>query len=191
MNLTKTFSVDEIGLLLNALQFATTKHRNQQRKSREAIPYINHPIDVMMTLWEVGEIREISTLMAALLHDTLEDTDATEIEILELFGEQVLYLVQEVTDDKSLPKQQRKLNQIESASHKSVAAKQIKLADKTCNIHDIAYLPPDNWSLQQRQDYLDWTIKVVAGLRGTNLALENHYDVTLIQAQTMLSSNVS
>ena len=94
MNLIKTFSADEIGLLLKALQFATTKHRNQQRKSQEAIPYINHPIEVAMTLWEIGEIREIPTIMAALLHDTLEDTDATEIEILDLFGVQVLHLVQ-------------------------------------------------------------------------------------------------
>ncbi len=187
MNLKKMFSSDDIGLLLNALQFAAVKHRNQQRKSEEVISYINHPIEVAVTLWEIGEIRETATLMAALLHDTLEDTDTTEIEIMEQFGEEVLHLVQEVSDDKNLPKQQRKLKQIETAPHKSIAAKQIKLADKTCNVHDIAYSPPCDWSLERRQEYLDWTAKVVAGLRGINLALETHYDVTLSHARAILA----
>ncbi|MDM8569672.1 HD domain-containing protein [Thiotrichales bacterium HSG1] len=187
MNPTKMLD-DEIGLLLKAVQFASIKHRNQQRKSCEAIPYINHPIEVAVTLWEVGKVCEITTLVAALLHDTLEDTDATTNEILEQFGEEILYLVQEVTDDKNLSKQQRKLNQVESAPHKSTAAKQIKLADKICNINDIATSPPCNWSIERRQEYLDWTLKVVAGLRKTNLALEKHYDVTLSKAQTVLHS---
>lgn len=191
MNLKKTFSSDDIGLLLNALQFAAAKHRNQQRKSEEVIPYINHPIEVAVTLWEIGEVREIATLMAALLHDTLEDTDTTETEILEQFGEEVLLLVQEVTDDKDLPKHQRKLKQIENAPHKSIAAKQIKLADKTCNVHDIAYSPPCDWSLKRQQEYLDWTAKVVAGLRGVNSALETHYDVTLSQARAILTDLIA
>jgi guanosine-3',5'-bis(diphosphate) 3'-pyrophosphohydrolase len=191
MNLTKIFNIDEIGLFLNALQFATIKHRNQRRKSRESIPYINHPIEVMVTLWEVGGVHEIATLIAALLHDTLEDTDATETEILELFGKEIVLLVQEVTDDKSLPKHQRKLQQIESAPHKSKAAKQIKLADKICNVHDIAYFPPDNWSLERRKEYLAWTVKVVAGLRGTNSALEANYDITLSQARAKLANQTS
>ena len=188
MNLTKTFNSHEIDLLLKAFQFAAVKHSTQQRKSCEAIPYINHPIDVAMTLWEVGEIHEINTLIAALLHDTLEDTNTTETEISELFGTEVLRFVQEVTDDKNLSKKQRKLKQIESAPYKSIAAKQIKLADKICNISDIAHSPPCNWSLERRQEYLDWTAKVVNGLRGTNLALETNYDATLSQAKTVLAS---
>jgi len=187
MNLKKIFSSDEIGSLLDALQFATVKHRHQRRKNSDAVPYINHPIEVATTLWKIGGIREITTLMAALLHDTLEDTDATEQEILEKFGKEILYLVQEVTDDKNLSKQQRKLKQIETAPNKSIAAKQIKLADKICNIHDIAYSPPCDWSLERRQEYLDWTIKVIAGLRGTNSALEIHYDTILSQAQTTIA----
>ncbi|MFK5971148.1 MAG: HD domain-containing protein [Candidatus Marithrix sp.] len=186
MNLKKIFSSEEIGLLLEALQFATVKHRHQRRKNSEAVPYINHPIEVATTLWKVGGIREITTLMAALLHDTLEDTDATEQEILAQFGDKVLHLVQEVTDDKSLSKQQRKLKQIETAPFKSIAAKQIKLADKICNIYDIAYSPPCDWSLERRQEYLDWTMKVIAGLRGTNSALETHYDTILSQARATI-----
>ncbi len=186
MNLKKIFSSDEIGLLLNALQFATIKHRHQRRKNSEAIPYINHPIEVTTTLWKIGGIREINTLMAALLHDTLEDTNTTEQEILEQFGEEVLSLVKEVTDDINLPKQQRKLTQIETAPYKSIAAKQIKLADKICNIYDIAYSPPCDWSLERRQEYLDWTVKVTAGLRGVNPALENHYDTVLSEAQATI-----
>ena len=186
MNLKKIFSSDEIGLLLNALQFATIKHRHQRRKNSEAIPYINHPIEVTTTLWKIGGIREINTLMAALLHDTLEDTNTTEQEILEQFGEEVLSLVKEVTDDINLSKQQRKLTQIETAPYKSIAAKQIKLADKICNIYDIAYSPPCDWSLERRQEYLDWTVKVIAGLRGVSPALENHYDTVLSEAQATI-----
>ncbi len=187
MNLKKIFSSEEIGLLLEALQFATVKHRHQRRKNSEAVPYINHPIEVATTLWKVGGIREITTLMAALLHDTLEDTDATEQEILEQFGKEVLSLVEEVTDDKNLSKQQRKLKQIETAPNKSIAAKQIKLADKICNIYDIAHSPPCDWSLERRQEYLDWTMKVIAGLRGTNSALETHYDTILSQARATIA----
>ncbi|HHB91944.1 MAG TPA: bifunctional (p)ppGpp synthetase/guanosine-3',5'-bis(diphosphate) 3'-pyrophosphohydrolase [Thioploca sp.] len=187
MNLKKIFSSEEIGLLLEALQFAAIKHRHQRRKNSEAVPYINHPIEVAITLWQVGGIREITTLMAALLHDTLEDTDASAQEILAQFGDKVLHLVQEVTDDKNLSKQQRKLKQIETAPNKSIAAKQIKLADKICNIYDVAHSPPRNWSLERRQEYLDWTMKVIAGLRGTNSALETHYDTILSKARATIA----
>ncbi|NJO16025.1 MAG: bifunctional (p)ppGpp synthetase/guanosine-3',5'-bis(diphosphate) 3'-pyrophosphohydrolase [Thioploca sp.] len=153
-------------LLLTALKFSAEKHRHQRRKDQETSPYINHPIQVAELLWQQGEIRDIVTIVGALLHDTLEDTNATPEEINELFGTEVLTLVQEVTDDKSLPKPQRKRLQIELASHKSIRAKQVKLADKICNVYDITYSPPQAWSLERRQEYLEWSEQVVAGLRG-------------------------
>jgi len=170
------FETDDISLLLAALKFAAKKHRDQRRKDQGATPYINHPIQVAETLWFQGNVRDMITIVGALLHDTLEDTNATAEEIRQQFGEQVLALVQEVTDDKSLPKLERKRLQIEHAPHQSARAKQVKLADKICNVTDIINSPPHNWSLKRCQEYIDWSKQVVAGLRGINPALEACYD---------------
>ena len=170
------FETDDISLLLAALKFAAKKHRDQRRKDQGVTPYINHPIEVAEILWFQGNVRDMITIVGALLHDTLEDTNATDEEIRQQFGEQVLALVQEVTDDKSLPKLERKRLQIEHAPHQSARAKQVKLADKICNVTDIINSPPHNWSLKRCQEYIDWSKQVVAGLRGINPALEACYD---------------
>jgi guanosine-3',5'-bis(diphosphate) 3'-pyrophosphohydrolase len=180
---------ENITLLFKALTFAAEKHRRQRRKDGEASPYINHPIQVADTLWQIGEVHDIVTIIGGLLHDTLEDTKTTPEEIETLFGAKVLALVQEVTDDKSLPKMRRKQLQIEKAPHKSLRAKQLKLADKSCNIYDLTHSPPTNWSSQRRQEYLDWTEQVVAGLRGVNPALETHYDTLLAEARIVLAKD--
>ncbi len=181
-------NTDDMTLFLTALKFAAVKHRNQRRKDRQAAtPYINHPIEVAEMLWRQGGVRDRVTLVGALLHDTLEDTDTTPEEIQNQFGTEVLALVQEVSDDKSLPKLERKRLQIEHAPHKSVRAKQLKLADKICNVYDISHSPPHNWSLKRCQEYLDWSEQVVAGLRGSNSDLEVHYDTILAQARNVLT----
>lgn len=167
------------GILLSALHFSSIKHRDQRRKDAAQSPYINHPIQVVQTLWDVGGVRDESTLVAAILHDTIEDTATSPEEIRARFGEQVLTLVLEVTDDKSLPQLERKRLQIEHAPHLSPGAKLIKLADKLSNLTDVLHAPPTDWSLQRKQEYLRWTEQVVAGLRGTNPALEQKYDETL------------
>lgn len=182
------FEVNEIDLLLTALSFSAEKHRHQRRKDCVGSPYINHPIQVAETLWRIGGIRDLVVIIGALLHDTLEDTDATAAEISTLFGAEILTLVQEVTDDKSLPKAQRKRLQIETAAHKSFRAKQLKLADKSCNVYDVTHCPPQDWSLKRRQEYLDWSEQVVAGLRGVNPALEAYYDQVLFQARSVLNA---
>jgi len=173
------FETDDVTLLFNALTFAAYKHRDQRRKDREATPYINHPIQVMEILWGIGQVRDMVLLAGALLHDTLEDTDATEEEIIQQCGEEVLALVLEVTDDKHLSKVQRKQHQINHAPHLSFRAKQLKLADKICNVHDISLSPPLHWSFKRRRDYLLWSEEVVSGLRGVNVYLEAHFDETL------------
>ena len=174
------------GQLLEAIRFSAEKHRNQRRKDSEQSPYINHPIEVTQLLWEVGGVRDIDVLLAAVLHDTVEDTDTRPEEIRERFGVQVLSFVMEVTDDKSLPKAKRKRLQIENAAHKSYGAKLIKLADKSCNVRNLVTMPPKDWSLERRQEYLLWTEKVVAGLRGTNAALEGYYDHELASGKMLL-----
>ena len=115
------------------LNFAAIKHRDQRRKDPQKTPYINHPIGVANILSEEGDVTDLTTLMAAVLHDTVEDTDTTFEEIEENFGAEIRKIVEEVTDDKKLPKMERKQLQIEHAKHASPKAKVVKLADKLYN----------------------------------------------------------
>lgn len=179
---------ENTGILLQALNFAATKHRHQRRKDIHALPYINHPIRVAEMLWMVGAVRDCRLIAAALLHDTLEDTETTETEICGLFGEDITAIVREVTDDSSLPKAERKRLQVEHAPSLSSAAKQLKLADKICNIADIIESPPTHWNWQRRWDYLMWSEQVIAGLRGANPALEQHFDHLLTEARQILNA---
>ena len=177
---------DSVGLILKATRFAAEKHCDQRRKDSKSSPYINHPIQVAETLSTLGELSDITLLVASILHDTVEDTGTKPDEIRAAFGEDVLALVLEVTDDKSLPKQVRKQLQVENAPHKSRNAKLLKLADKICNLHDILASPPDDWSLERRREYILWTEQVVAGLRGVNARLENQYDELLEEGKRLL-----
>jgi predicted protein tyrosine phosphatase len=100
-------------------------------------------------------------------------------------------LVQEVTDDKSLPKQERKRLQVERAPHKSIRAKQIKIADKTCNLQDITASEPADWPLARKLEYLDWADRVVAGCRGCNSELEQHFASVLKEARERLDGKAT
>ncbi len=166
----------EVGQLLRAACFSAHKHQNQRRKDEEASPYINHPLEVAELLANVGQISDLPTLLAAILHDTVEDTGTTLPEVEEHFGRNVRRLVAEVTDDKSLPKEERKQLQIEHSRGLSTRAKQIKIADKICNIRDVIYAPPPHWSGERRREYLQWAKKVVEGCRGSNANLERRFD---------------
>ena len=158
--------------IVEAANFAAIKHRAQRRKNADASPYINHPIEVAFILSSEGGIENVDILVAALLHDTIEDTETSIEEIVELFGESVAGLVLECTDDKSLPKKERKRLQIETAPHKSPGAKQIKIADKISNLRANLSDPPVGWSDPRRLEYFQWAEKVLAGLRGANPTLD-------------------
>jgi GTP diphosphokinase / guanosine-3',5'-bis(diphosphate) 3'-diphosphatase len=173
--------------LLAALVFAAERHRDQRRKGATGGPYINHPIRVLMLLWEVGEVRDITTLAAALLHDVVEDT-GTPLSVVEAqFGADVAAIVGQVTDDKSLPKAERKRLQVAHAVGASVPAKQIKLADKIHNVTEIVADPPVGWSRARQREYLDWAEAVVLGLRGVNPALEATFDAALNAARATIA----
>lgn len=176
--------------LLKALSFAAEKHRNQKRKDSEGTPYINHPISVAKTLAEAGET-ELKLLVAALLHDTIEDTETAPEEIEQEFGLEVLTIVLEVTDDKSLPKEERKRLQIVQASKKSLWARKLKLADKICNVNDIVQRPPYNWSLERKLNYLAWAEQVLDGLTGANPILEERLTESIRQGRMIFTSNPS
>jgi NTE family protein len=167
--------------LLAALDFAAIRHRDQKRKGTDASPYINHPIEVAQVLTSVGNVTDTDVLRAAVLHDTVEDTDTSSDEIEASFGAAVRALVDEVSDDKTLPKADRKQLQIEHAPSLSANAKLIKLADKICNVRDVIHDPPTHWNLERRVDYLDWARRVVDGCRGTNPDLEAEFDRILAE----------
>lgn len=162
--------------LLDAVMFAADRHKNQRRKDAEASPYINHPIALAHLLATTGGVHDINVLRAAILHDTVEDTETTYAELQDRFGVAVTNIVREVTDDKALPKQRRKELQVEHAPHKSKEAALVKLADKICNLRDIASTPPADWSLARRQEYFDWAKRVVDGLPEVSASLKHAFD---------------
>lgn len=154
------------------MSFSAQKHADQRRKNSAATPYINHPIEVAEHLAIVGGVEDEDVIIAALLHDTVEDTDTTRQEIVDLFGERVASLVMECTDDKSLEKMERKRLQVVHAPGKSPDAKAIKISDKTCNLRSILADPPEGWSSQRQLEYFDWARQVVEGLLGVNEPLD-------------------
>lgn len=168
--------LDELTLLFKALHFAADKHRDQRRKDAGATPYINHPIELAEVLSHEGHISDVNVLVAAVLHDTVEDTKTTQKELEDAFGDEIAAIVMEVTDDKSLVKEDRKRLQIENAATCSSQARLVKLADKICNLRDMSVRPPDGWSLERKRKYFDWSREVVSQLRGVNSNLEEIFD---------------
>ncbi|XP_011448343.3 guanosine-3',5'-bis(diphosphate) 3'-pyrophosphohydrolase MESH1 [Magallana gigas] len=159
--------------IIKCSNFAAIKHKDQRRKDEEKTPYINHPIGVANILTEEAGIADVAVIQAALLHDTVEDTDTTFEEIQALFGEEVTGIVKEVTDEKNLPKLVRKQKQIEHAPHASYKAKLVKLADKLYNLRDLNRCTPVGWSQERVTEYFQWAHKVVEGLKGTNQPMED------------------
>jgi guanosine-3',5'-bis(diphosphate) 3'-pyrophosphohydrolase len=168
----------DLDKILAAAAFAAGKHRMQRRKDAEASPYINHPLTLAHILSSEGGISDPDVLCAALLHDTVEDTDTSLEELEQLFGAEVASIVAEVTNDETLPKAEQKRLQVANAASKSRGAKLVKLADKISNLRDIAATPPAGWSAERRVEYYHWSSEVVAGLRGVSPALEQAFDRT-------------
>lgn len=181
-------SGSEMEEIFSALRFAADKHRSQLRKGEEVSPYINHPIEVAELLVRVGGVTDASLLQAAILHDTLEDTETTAHELDAAFGPAVRRLVEEVSDDKSLPKAERKRLQIEHGPGLSTAARQIKIADKICNVRDVTNKPPQDWPMTRRVEYLAWAKRVVAACRNVNPRLEQEFDEVLADGQARLAA---
>ena len=167
---------DDTGLVLKALAFGAHKHRDQRRKGAEASPYINHPIGLANVLWNEGDVSDAVVIAAAILHDTVEDTETTPEELEHEFGANIRNIVLEVTDDQHLPPAMRKRLQVLKSPLASHMAKQVKLADKICNLRDILNSPPEGWSLKRKRRYFDWAKQVVDGMRGTNSKLEKVFD---------------
>jgi guanosine-3',5'-bis(diphosphate) 3'-pyrophosphohydrolase len=167
---------NDLALVLQALDFAARKHRDQRRKDAEASPYINHPIQLAAVLCRDGQVTDPVVIAAAILHDTIEDTNTTLDELRREFGAEIAQVVMEVTDDTLLRREERKRLQVETATQLSPRAKLVKLADRICNIRDVAFCPPATWSLERRREYFEWAKSVVDRLRGTHAGLERLFD---------------
>jgi guanosine-3',5'-bis(diphosphate) 3'-pyrophosphohydrolase len=152
-------------VLIRALEFAARKHRMQRRKDEDASPYINHPIALMSVLCVEAGMCDPAILSVAALHDTIEDTETTREELEAQFGIEIAMLVIEMTDDKS-----QRL-QIEHAEHMSDDGTLVKLADKICNLRDVAASPPAGWNLGRQQEYFDWAKAVIDRLPRVNSKL--------------------
>lgn len=172
---------DDAGLIIKALAFAAHKHRHQRRKDAKASPYINHPISLANVLYHEGGVTDAVVIAAALLHDTIEDTDTSAVELEHEFGQEVCQIVLEVTDDEKLSKAARKRAQIEQAGRATGRARLIRLADKICNLNDMLTRPPASWDLDRKREYFDWARRVVDQIRGTNTRLEAIFDATYAQ----------
>jgi (p)ppGpp synthase/HD superfamily hydrolase len=184
-------SSDPTAMLLRALAFAARKHQNQRRKGADAPPFINHAIEVAEILAREGAMTDPVTLQAAILHDTLEDTDTDPAEIEAEFGEEVRRLVEEVTDDKRLSSEERRAQQVRLSPALSPRAKVIRLADKIANVRSVTWSPPVDWSVHRRHDYLSWTERVIAGCRGCSPELEHLYDEALREGLQIVTGDLA
>jgi guanosine-3',5'-bis(diphosphate) 3'-pyrophosphohydrolase len=162
--------------LLSAISFAAAKHSKQRRKDADASPYINHPLQLAHVLASEGGVSDVETLMAAVLYDTVEDTLTTYEELVQNFGATVADVVMEVTDDRELRKEQRKQHQVDHAPQLSERAALVKLADKTCNLRDVASSPPAGWPVERKREYFDWAKRVVDRLPAVNERMRAAFD---------------
>jgi (p)ppGpp synthase/HD superfamily hydrolase len=164
-----------VAQILAAANFAATAHAAQKRKGAAAEPYINHLIEVAELVARSGYGSDVNLIMACLLHDVVEDTAVTQQEVAQLFNDDVASLVMEATDDKTLPKEERKALQIETAPHKTMRAQVLKLADKISNLRALISSPPPGWNLERKRQYFEWAQAVVSGFTSPDPFLLNEF----------------
>jgi (p)ppGpp synthase/HD superfamily hydrolase len=175
--------MNALRLVSAAAAYAAERHVGQRRKGAAAEPYLNHLAEVAALLAEAGDPPDAVLIAAGWLHDTVEDTGTRRDELEERFGPEVAALVAEVTDDKSLPKAERKQLQIVTAPKKSERAKLLKLADKTSNLRALAGSPPAHWEEARCLAYVDWAEEVVTSCRGLSASLDGAFDSAAADAR--------
>ena len=166
-------------LITQALDFAARHHIDHRRKGERREPYINHLAEVADLLARATGGADPELVAAGLLHDAVEDTCATLDEIERHFGKDIAALVAEVSDDKSLPKEERKRLQVETAARKSGRARLLKLADKISNLRTLTQSPPAGWPEKRRRAYVHWAQQVAAGCTGLNPFLDAEFEAAL------------
>jgi (p)ppGpp synthase/HD superfamily hydrolase len=178
-------TLDAIQGVLKATRFASLKHVSQKRKGAAAEPYLNHLIEVAELVSRAITEPDANLIAAALLHDTVEDTGTSGEELVREFGSDIAGLVAEVTDDKSLPKAERKRLQIEHAPHLSPRAQTIKIADKISNLRGILFTPPEDWDVRRKREYFDWARRVVEACTAPNAFLKEEFAQVLAKTDEL------
>jgi DNA-binding ferritin-like protein (Dps family) len=171
---------------LEVADAAARWHVHQRRKGAAKEPYINHLLEVATLVAEATEGKDLNLIIAALLHDAIEDCEVPHKLIADMFGNDVADLVAEVTDDKTLEKGERKKRQVDGAHKKTARAKILKLADKTSNLRALVSSPAPDWSVRRKIEYIEWARKVVRGLGPANEALERQFDEAALAAEHLL-----
>jgi (p)ppGpp synthase/HD superfamily hydrolase len=179
---------ESLNAILKAAAAAARWHAMQKRKGTAGEPYINHLLEVAELVNEATGGKDPNLVIAALLHDAIEDQGIDRGTIAARFGEDVAALVEEVTDDKSLPQEVRKRRQVEEAAGKSHRAKILKLADKISNVTAIGADPPADWPIERQRAYVQWGRDVVAGLRGASPELERKFDQAAEKAERLIAA---
>jgi (p)ppGpp synthase/HD superfamily hydrolase len=169
--------------VLRAADAAARWHVHQRRKGTAEEPYVNHLLEVATLVAEATDGKDPELVIAALLHDSIEDQEVPRAVLAEKFGEGVAKLVEEVTDDKAIEKAERKRRQIEHACKMSLRAKILKLADKTSNLRALAASPPPDWSVKRRLEYVVWARSVSEGLTGVSNWLEREFEQAAKEAE--------
>jgi GTP diphosphokinase / guanosine-3',5'-bis(diphosphate) 3'-diphosphatase len=180
---------NQVQAILSAANYAAQKHSKQRRKGAAEEPYVNHLLEVADLVSTAISEADQNLIIAALLHDVIEDVGVTAAELRERFGEDVANLVVEMTDDKSLPKEERKRLQIEHAPKLSLRAQTVKLADKISNLRSILSSPPPDWTLERKQDYFKWSQQVVNGLTAPNPVLKAEFDKAMKRFDELAALN--
>lgn len=167
-----SLTLHAIARLAHAAHFAARVHKDQQRKGIDAEPYVNHCLEVAELVARAETPGDVEVVIAALLHDTVEDVGVTEADLVGEFGARVATLVLHVTDDKDQPKATRKRHQIEHAPGLPRDARLIKIADKISNLRALVRTPPVGWDRERLADYVIWSRDVVAACGPTDARLE-------------------
>lgn len=177
----RALTLAQVTHILNALEFAAERHQSQTRQNKSHTPYVSHPLGVANNLITVGEVKDPHVIIAALLHDTVENTQTTLEEIAYQFGKEVSSYVQELTDETNLTREERKRVEVIQASHISSGAAQVKLADKLYNLSDLLSYTPDGWTRERVDHYFEWTESVVNRLPRCNPPLKLAIDQIINQ----------
>ncbi len=169
--------------LTGALAFAAGAHANQRRKGAAQEPYINHLIEVLDLVTRATEGQDRDAMLAALLHDVVEDTAITAKDLAARYGQTVADIVVANSDDMSLPKEERKRQRIAAMPHKSPQARMVKTADVISNLRAIVVSAPAGWGPDRKLGYLQGCRDLIDAGRGANAWLEGMFDQTAAEVE--------
>jgi (p)ppGpp synthase/HD superfamily hydrolase len=175
-------------LVSRAADFAAGAHVDQRRKGPALEPYLNHLAEVAVMLSVATGGLDPVLVAASWLHDTVEDTAVTTADLEHHFGPEVAGVVAEVTDDKSLSRDERKRRSVLTIASKSRRAQYLKMADQASNIRALVTTPPAGWTMARLVAYVDWGEAIVARVSERNPQLEAYFRSAVADARATFAA---